>query len=125
MLQTLLWSRMTCSSKILKYPLAVLAETPASYILMNCNASSTAFTAVHCFQFKKKVLELNAKLDQSSDRTVKHLCLWLQNEHGQQFCEEFASRPVGAGGGGGGGVGETNNNETLACEQIFLLQSKM
>ena len=88
---------MTCSSKIFKYSLAVLAETSASYILMYCNASSTAFTAVHCFQFKKKVLELNVTLDQSSDRTVKHLCLWLQNEHGQQFCEEFASRPGGGG----------------------------
>ena len=52
---------------------------------------------VYSFQFKKKVLELNATMDQSSDRTVKHLCLWLQNEHGQQFCEEFASLPGGGG----------------------------
>ena len=66
----MLWSRITCSSKIFKYPLA--AETPASYILMYCNASSTTFTAVHCFQFKKKVLELNATLDKSSDGAVKH-----------------------------------------------------
>ena len=34
---------MTCSSK---YLLAVLAETPATYILMYCNASSSAFTDV-------------------------------------------------------------------------------
>ena len=38
MLQTLLWSRMTCSSTVLKYPLTVLAQTPAAYILMYCNA---------------------------------------------------------------------------------------
>ena len=70
LLQTLLWSRMICSLKIYKYPSAVLAETPATYILMYCNASSTAFPSVHCFQFNKKVLELNATLDQSSDRTL-------------------------------------------------------
>ena len=29
---------MTCSSTVLKYPLAVLAKTPAAYILMYCNA---------------------------------------------------------------------------------------
>ena len=34
MLQTLLWSRMTCSSKIFQYPFPVLAATPASYILI-------------------------------------------------------------------------------------------
>ena len=34
MLQTLLWRRMTCSSTFLKYPLAVLVQTPATYILM-------------------------------------------------------------------------------------------
>ena len=44
---------MTNSSTSLKYPSAVLAETPATYILMYCNASSTAFTAVCCFQFKE------------------------------------------------------------------------
>ena len=37
---------MTCSSKFLKYLLAVLAETPATYILIYCNASSSAFTDV-------------------------------------------------------------------------------
>ena len=85
-----------------------MAESPASYIFMYCSASSTAFTAVHCFQFKKMVLELNTTFDQSLDRTVNNLCLWLQNERGQQFCEEFAPRQVG-----------TNNNETHACEPIF------
>ena len=54
MLQTLLWSRMTCSSTVLKYPLAVLAQTPAAYILMYCHAFSTTFTAVRCFQLRKK-----------------------------------------------------------------------
>ena len=112
MVQTLLWSRMTCSSKIFKYPSAVLAETPATYILVYCNACIfSAFTAIHCFQFKKKVLELNATLGQSSDRTVQHLCLWLQNEHGRQFCEEFARRPGG-----------TNNKESHACEPILIIK---
>ena len=45
---------MTCSSTFLKYLLAVLAQTPAAYILMYCNVSSTAFPAVRCFQFRKK-----------------------------------------------------------------------
>ena len=105
MLQTLLWSRMTCSSTFLKYPLAVLAQTPATYILMYCNAFSTTFTAVRCFQLRKKVLRLDATSYQSSDRTVQHLCLWLQNEHERQFCEEFAPHPGG-----------TNDNDDHACE---------
>ena len=54
MLQTLLWSRMTCFSTFLKYPLAVLAQTPARYILMYCNAFSTTFTTVRCFQLRKR-----------------------------------------------------------------------
>ena len=37
--------------------------------------------AVRCFQLRKKVLRLDATSYQSSDRTVQHLCLWLQNEH--------------------------------------------
>ena len=45
---------MTRCSTFLKYPLAVLAETPAKYIFMYCNASSTALTAVRGFQFQKK-----------------------------------------------------------------------
>ena len=43
---------MACSSTFLKYPLAVLAQTPAAYILMDCNAFSTTFTAVRCFQLQ-------------------------------------------------------------------------
>ena len=113
MLQTLLRSWMNVPRKFLNIPLAVLAETPATYILTYCK-SSTAFTAVHCFQFNKKVLELNATLDQSSDRTVKHLCLWLQNEQGRQFCEKFVARQGGE-----------NNNETHAYEPTFLLQNKI
>ena len=105
MLQTLLWSRMTCSSTVLKYPLTVLAQTPAAYILMYCNAFSTTFTAVRCFQLRKKVLRLDATSYQSSDRTLQHLCSWLQNEHERQFCEEFAPHPGG-----------TNDNDDLACE---------
>ena len=38
---TMLWSSMSCSLTFLKYPLAVLAQTPATYILMYCNALST------------------------------------------------------------------------------------
>ena len=105
MLQTLLWSRMTCSSTFLKYPLAVLAQTPAAYILMYCNAFSTTFTAVRCFQLRKKVLRLDATSYQRSDRTVQHLCLWLQNEDGRRFCVEFAPHPGG-----------TNDHDDHACE---------
>ena len=107
MLQTLLWSRMTCSSTFLKYPFAVLAQTPAAYVLMCCNTFSTTFTAVRCFQLRKKVLRLDATSYQNTDRTVQHLCLWLQNEHERHFCEEFAPPP------GGGG---TNDNDDHACE---------
>ena len=45
---------------ILRYLLAVLAQTPAAYILMYCNAFSTTFTAIRCFQLRKKVLRLDA-----------------------------------------------------------------
>ena len=69
MLQTL-FCRMTCSSTFQN----ILG-------LMYCNAFSTTFTAVRCFQLRKKVLRLDATWYQSSDRTVQHLCLWLQNEH--------------------------------------------
>ena len=105
MLQTLLWSRMTCSSTFLKYPFAVLAQTPAAYILMYCNSFSTTFTAVRCFQLRKKVLRLDATSYQSSERTVQHLCLWLQNEHERQFCVEFAPH-----------TGGTNDIDDHACE---------
>ena len=40
------------------YPLEVLVQNPAKYMLMYCNASSTAFPASRCFQFRKKVLGL-------------------------------------------------------------------
>ena len=86
MLQTLLWRRMTCSLTFLKYPMAVSVQTPATYILMYCNASWTAFPAVRCFQFRKKVSGWQATLYRSSDRTVQHLCLWPENEHEWQFC---------------------------------------
>ena len=58
LLQTLLQRRMTCSSTFLKYPLPVLVQTPATYILMYCNASASAYPAVRYFQFRKKVLAL-------------------------------------------------------------------
>ena len=73
---------MTCSSTVLKYPLAVLAQTPAAYVLMYCcNTFSMTFTAVRCFRLRKKVLRLDATSYQSSERTVQHLSLWLQIEH--------------------------------------------
>ena len=105
MLQTLLWSRMSCSSTVLKYPLAVLVQTPAAYILMHCNAFSTTFTAVRCSQLRKEVFRLDATSSQSSERIVHHLCLWLQNKHERQFCEEFAPQ-----------LGGTNDNDNHACE---------
>ena len=46
-------SVITCSSTFLKYPSTVLAETPATYVLIYWDALSSAFTAVRCFRFKK------------------------------------------------------------------------
>ena len=109
MFQTLLWRRMTCSSTFLKYTLAFWVQTPAAYILMYCNASSTAFPALRCFQFRKKVLGLYATLYRSSDRTVQHLCLWPENEHERQLCEEFAPQSGG-----------TNDNDAHVCEEICI-----
>ena len=106
---------MTCSSTFLKYPLAVLAQTPAAYILMYCNAFSTTFTAVRCFQLRKKVLRLDATSYQNSDRTVQHLCLWLQNEHKWQFCEEFT--PLHPGG--------TNDNDAYIPVNQITSQCKI
>ena len=115
LLQTLLWSRMTCSSKIFQYPFPVLADTPASYILIFW--LSCIFNGFHCcsllpVQKKGPGIEhyLESKL---TYRTVKHHCLWLQNEHGQQFCKEFAPRPVG-----------TNNNETIPANRSFYWRAK-
>ena len=82
-----------------------MAQTLAAYILMDCNAFSTTFTAVRCYQLRKKVVRLDAASYQSSNRTVQHLCLWLQNQHERQFCEEFAPHP-----------GWTNDNNDHACE---------
>ena len=45
---------MTCPSTFLKYPFATLAQTPAVYILMYCNASSTTFPAVRCSNSGKR-----------------------------------------------------------------------
>ena len=101
---------MTCFLTFLKYPLAVLAQTPATYILIYYNAFSTTFTAVRCFQIRKKVLKLDATSLQSSDRTVQHLCLWLQNEHECQFCKEFAPHPGG-----------TKDNNAHACEPNYII----
>ena len=71
--------------------------------------------AVRCFQLRKKVLRLDATSYQSSDRTVQHLCLWLQNEHEWQFCEEFALHPGG-----------TNDNDAHACEPNYItVQNKI
>ena len=113
MLQSLLWSRMTCFVTFLKYSLAVLAQTPATYILMYCNALSSTFTAVRCFQLRKKVLRLNATSYQNPDRTVQHLRLWLQNEHEWQFCKEFAPHPGG-----------TNDNDAHTSQSKIKLTQK-
>ena len=104
---------------------------------MYCNAFSTTFTAVHCFQLRKKVLRLDATSYQISDRTMKHcvscliyymkhcvscliyyvqhVCLWLQNEHKWQFYEEFTPHPWGM-----------NDNDAHACEQNYItVQNKI
>ena len=62
---------------------------------------------------RKKVLEQYATLYQRSDRIFKHLCLWLRNEHGRQFLEEFAPRPVGR-----------NENDTHAFPLVFPTKVK-
>ena len=76
---------------------------------MYCNTHSTIFTAVRCSHLRKKVLRMDATSYRSSDRTVQHLCLWLQNEHEWKFCEEFAPHPRG-----------TNDNDAHACEPNTL-----
>ena len=76
---------------------------------MYCNTHSTIFTAVRCSHLRKKVLRMDATSYRSSDRTVQHLCLWLQNEHEWKFCEEFAPHPGG-----------TNDNDAHACEPNTL-----
>ena len=50
-----------------------------------------------------------ATLYRSSDRTVQHLCLWPENAHKLQFCEEFAPQPGG-----------TNDNDAHVCEPICI-----
>ena len=80
---------MTCSSTVLKYPLAVLAQTPAAYILMYCNAFSTTFTAVRCFQLRKKVLRLDATSYQNSGSSARnsHLTQGGTNDNDDHACE--------------------------------------
>ena len=106
---------MTCFLTFFKYPLAVLAQTPATYILMYGNAFSTTFTAVRCLQLRKKVLRLNATSYQGSERTVQNLCLWLQNEHEWQFCKEFAPHSR-----------RTNDNDAHVFEPNYItVQNKI
>ena len=57
----------------------------------------------------KKVLRLDTTLYQSSNRTIQHLRLWLQNEHEWQSCKEFAPHPGG-----------TNDNDAHACELNYI-----
>ena len=53
---------MTRSPTVLKYPSAVLAQTPAAYILMYCNAFSTTFTAVRMLPTQGKGIEIKRYL---------------------------------------------------------------
>ena len=53
---------MTCSSTFLKYSVAVLAQTPAAYILMYCNAFSTTFPAVRMLPTQGKGIEIKGYL---------------------------------------------------------------
>ena len=99
---------MTCSSTLLKYPLAVLAQTSAAYILMYCNEFSTTFTAVRFFQLRKKVLRLDATSYQNSDRTVQHLCLQLQmSTSGSSAKNSHLTRGK-------------NDNNAYACEPSYI-----
>ena len=72
LLKTLFWHGMLCFSTFLKYLVTVLAQTPATYILMYCNASSTAFPAEHCFQFMKKTSDVCCLMS-----NVRHLMLYV------------------------------------------------
>ena len=54
-----------------------------------------AFQAPARFGGKPLVQPKKYTFYQNSGRTVGHLCLWLGNEHGWYFCEEFAPRPEG------------------------------
>ena len=97
---------MTCSSKIFKYSLAVLAETPASYILMYCNASQR-FSLLFIASSSRKwywswtLPWIKAWIELSSTFVYDY-------KMSTGSSEEFAPRQGG-----------TNNNETHDCEPIF------
>ena len=65
-------------------------------------------------------MKFNADInkDNSSNPRVLffvHLCLWLQNEHEWQFCEEFAPHPGG-----------TNDNDAHSCQTNYIkVQNKI
>ena len=93
---------------------SLLAETPATYILMYCNASSTAFTAVVASNSRNgywdcKLSCIRAQIELSSTFVYDY-----EMSRSGQFCEEFAPCPGG-----------TNDNDTNACEPISISQSKI
>ena len=116
---------MTCSSIFLKYPLAVLVQTPATYILMYCHASSTDFSAVRCFQFRKKVcssVNYGATLSLSTaQQTIRELRSqeardWVIPRDEIQITEKCLGR-----GGWGSVNGGTYCSCTVAVKQIHEL----
>ena len=105
MLQTLLWSKMSCSWTCFKISLGSFGSNSCCIPFDVLQSIFNDFYRCSLLPTQEKVLRLDTTLYQSSDRTVQHLCLWLQNEHERQFCEEFAPHPGG-----------TNDNDDHACE---------
>ena len=105
MLQTLLWSKMSCSWTCFKISLGSFGSNSCCIPFDVLQCIFNDFYRCSLLPTQEKVLRLDATSYQSSDRTVQHLCLWLQNEHERQFCEEFASHPGG-----------TNDHDAHDCE---------
>ena len=56
--QTSLWQRLIYSCTFFRILSAVLAQTLTAYISMYCNESTSFFTALRCFQFKKQEIRI-------------------------------------------------------------------
>ena len=67
----------------------LVPETSATCILMHCNASST--TLLLYFVSNSRNRYWNDKLPSLRAQVYlsEHVCLWLRNEHGRRFFEEF------------------------------------
>ena len=102
MLQTLLCSRMACSSTFLKYISAVLGEVPLTYILMNCNASSSVLLLCVAPNSIKAQIELSNTSVYENE---------FSSSDGSAINSHFS--PGGRGGG--------NDNDAHSCEPKFII----